>query len=151
MSGRFSGFLLQGQSADHSHFSVASEYCSNCTQKIFRLNAVDPVLLVEWLLKGLANCAKIHPTISFNHGRLVLQVERQGKSLDFRTPPDDPDISRYLEVLRHLAYRSSAPGRKLDIHTINGEPAVNSPYLNALDDAFDLVRDYKSVYVQRQI
>ncbi len=120
---------------------------------VFWLNAVDPVSPCGLGIEGLGELPRRISSnyLVYHDTRLVLLVERQGKSLDFRVPPEDPHLPRYLDVLRHLVYRSFAPRRKLDISTINGKPAVNSPYLDVLDDAFDLIRDYKSVYVQRQI
>ena len=151
----FSGYFFKGIGGPQFISPVALRILQrmHTDDLVFWLNAVDPVAPCGMGIEGLG---KLPRRVSSNYlvyhdTRLVLLVERQGKSLDFRVPPDDPDLSRYLEVLRHLVYRSFAPRRKLDIHTINGEPAVNSPYLDALDDAFDLVRDYKSVYVQRQI
>ena len=52
--------------------------------------------------------------------------------------------------MHHLCDRSFQPKRCLVIDEINGEPALRSPYLAVPKHSFNLVRDYKSVTVQRE-
>lgn len=121
---------------------------------IFWLNACDPASPCGSGLPGKRNDLprRLPGNHLVYHGhQLVMVSERNGKALTFNVPPDAPDLADYLAVLRHLMYRHFQPVRKLDIETINGEPATSSPYLDALGTAFDLVRDYKSVYIQREI
>jgi ATP-dependent helicase Lhr and Lhr-like helicase len=122
-------------------------------ETIFWLNATDPLSPCGLGLEGLSNLPRRIPSnyLVFHGTRVVLVIERQGKVLDIRVPPNDPNLPKYLDVLRHLAYRSFAPKRKLNIETINDEPATISAYADVLDDAFDLIRDFQSLYIQRQL
>ena len=54
-----------------------------------------------------------------------------------------------LAVLRHLQYRDVNPVKNLSIETINDRPARESPYLDIIGNHFDVVRDYRSVYLER--
>ena len=121
---------------------------------IFWINAMDPISPCGLGLKKID-----HPLprrVSSNHlvyqgDQLVLVSEQHGKSLTFHVPDDDEQISRYLCVFRHLLYRSFQPVRKIEIETINDIPARESPYLDALATSFTLLRDHKSVYIQREL
>jgi hypothetical protein len=64
-------------------------------------------------------------------------------------PPDDPDLHGYLAPLRHLLTREFQPMRRMTVETINGEEAFQSPYLEALRDAFEAVIDHKYVTLYR--
>ena len=86
------------------------------------------------------------------HGsRLVLGSRRNGRVLDIFVPPDAPEMGEYLGFIDHLCYRSFQPRKQFRIDEINGEPAPRSPYLAALETRFNLVRDYQSVTVQREL
>ena len=87
----------------------------------------------------------------FHDERLVMVSERLGKSITINCPADDENLPRYLELFRHLIYRKFQPVRKIQIEEINGEPAAKSPFLDAFMSAFDIIRDYKAVYIQREI
>ena len=119
---------------------------------VFWVNAVDPVSPCGLGL-DFGNIPRRVPSnyLVYHDDRLVLTVERNGQTLNFMVAPDDDNIPRYLTVLRHLAYRSFQPRRKLTIDVINGEPAPRSEYLQVLQESLDLVRDYKSVFLQRKI
>ncbi len=127
--------LLQQQTADND---------------IFWLNAVDPVSLC-----GLGLVSGLPRRIPSNHmvydgQELVLVSERNGKSLTFNVSPDNEKIPRYLCVLRHLLYRSFQPLHKIEIVTINDTPVRTSPFLAVIEQAFNIVRDHKSIYIQRE-
>lgn len=131
----------------------------NQHESIFWLNATDPISPCGLGLQepvSQEHSPELPRRISSNHlvfngGRLVLVSERKGKSLTFHVGADDEQLSSYVDVLRHLLYRSFQPLRKLEIETINGIPSRQSPYLDALDNSFNLIRDYKSVYLQREM
>ncbi|MDA0788457.1 MAG: DEAD/DEAH box helicase [Proteobacteria bacterium] len=119
----------------------------------FWLNATDPISPCGLGLAGLGDTPRRIPSnyLVYRDNQMVLVIERQGRSLTFLVPPDDPGLSESLEVLRHITYRAFQPRRKLVFETINDEPATASPYLKVLEDAFDLVRDHRSVSVQRHV
>jgi ATP-dependent Lhr-like helicase len=119
---------------------------------IFWINATDPISLCG---AGLIN-SKLPRRISSNHlvyhgNDLVMVSERLGKSLLINVPADDARLVEYLEILRHLQQRPFKPVRKLVIESINEQPVTESPYLAALETFFEVVRDYKTVYLQRDL
>ncbi len=116
---------------------------------VYWINAADPISLCgSGLIDLPRRTASNH--LVYHAGRLVLVSERHGKSLSIRVPPDDAHLPRYLNVLRHLAYRSFQPVRKLVVETINGASARQSEYLPVLEASFDIGHDHKSVYLQRR-
>lgn len=121
---------------------------------IFWINAADPASLCGLGLNAIKG--RLPRRLAGNHlvyhgARLVLVSERNGRILRIDAAPDDAHLATYFGVLRHLLYRKVQPLRKVELESINGQPATSSPYLDALDTAFDLVRDHKSVYIQREI
>ncbi|HKI73273.1 MAG TPA: hypothetical protein VJ998_01430, partial [Pseudomonadales bacterium] len=121
---------------------------------IFRINAADPVSLAGVGLESMKGTLprRVATSHMVYHGdRLVLVSERSGRSVTINVPADDEHLPGYLDVFRHMLYRKSQPLRKIQIEEINGEPAAKSPWLEAFITAFDVIRDYKAVYIQRQI
>jgi len=131
----------------------------NQNESIFWLNAKDPISPCGLALEESESQEpgpELPRRVSSNHlvfhgEGLVLVSERKGKSLTFHVAADDENLSSYVEVLRHLLYRSFQPLQKLDIETINGIPSRQSPYLHSLESSFNLIKDYKSVYLQHQM
>jgi ATP-dependent Lhr-like helicase len=67
------------------------------------------------------------------HGsRLVMVAKRLGKSLDIFTAPGDPHVSEYFRLFKDLLNREFNPAQKILVETINSEPALISPYAEAL-------------------
>lgn len=98
------------------------------------------------------------PRIAQGQHLLITAPTGSGKTLTaflwalnrFATRSGDTAASdRYLDVLHHLTHRSFRPIRQLRIETINSEAAVSSPYLACIEARFDIIRDYKSVVIQR--
>tara|TARA_R110002072_G_scaffold64_5_gene349 strand:- start:17626 stop:21972 length:4347 start_codon:yes stop_codon:yes gene_type:complete len=86
----------------------------------------------------------------YSSNKLVLTVEQQGKKLTFNIPPESEIIQSSFAVLHHLLGRSFAPRKQITLSVINNNPARQSPYLGPLGQAFDLVRDHKSVHLQKK-
>ncbi len=82
--------------------------------------------------------------IAFYRGTLALVAENTGRRLTFHLPPDHNDISQILAVCEHLAHTR----KKIQVDTINGEPARLSPYLPALARVLKKRADHKSVYFE---
>jgi ATP-dependent Lhr-like helicase len=123
-------------------------------QPAFHINATDPIS-PSGLGLG-AHGERLPRRLKSNHlvmhgARLVLSSQRNGRSLFFHVPPDCPDMAGYLGLIHHLCYRSFQPQRQFVIDEINDEPASKSPYLAVLEASFNVVRDYKSVRVQREL
>ena len=123
-------------------------------EPIYWLNATDPASLCGVQLEGLSGplFKRVDGThLVYRGARLVLASRRKGRIIDFLVPPDDPQLSRYLEVFRHLLTREFRPVRRVIVETINDEPAVVSPYLDVLRRNFDVVVDIKQVSLYRKI
>lgn len=82
---------------------------------------------------------------------LVMVSENRGRALTISLPPDDPEIGLCLAPLEHLLARRMPALRRIEIETINGEPAVTSPYLDALGVKFLVTSDHKGTYLERRM
>jgi len=126
----------------------------NQQKSVFWLNATDPISPCGLGLQS--NGPDLPRRLSSNHlvfhgEDLVLVSERRGKTLTFHVAADDKALPSYVEVLHHLLYRSFQGLQKIEIEMINGINSRQSPYLDALETSFNLIRDHKSVYLQREI
>ena len=121
-------------------------------ERIFWLCAADPVSPCGLGIDALK--AELPRRLPSNHlvyhgNRLVMVSERNGKALTFHVEPDHEHVPEYVAVLRHLAYRRRAPVRALTIETINGEPALQSEWLDVLTTLLGLRRDHHAVTLER--
>jgi len=126
----------------------------NQHESVFWLNATDPISPCGLGLqsKGPDLPRRLSSNHLVFHGEdLVLVSERRGKSLTFHVAADDKALPSYVEVLRHLLYRSFQGLQKIEIEMINGINSRQSPYLDTLETSFNLIKDHKSVYLQREI
>ena len=124
------------------------------SSNVFFLNAADPLSPAGLGLKVFD--ADLPARVPGNHlvihgGKLALTSRRHGRALHFHCPADDDNLGEYLDLLHHLAYRSFEPVRSLQIEEINGEPARTSPWLAAIEKKFNVIHDYKSVIIQREL
>jgi ATP-dependent Lhr-like helicase len=123
-------------------------------KEVFWLNALDPASLCGVPIQSLKD--HLPPKIGSTHlvycgDRLVLVSRRNGRELTFHVNADDPDIQSYLGVLRHLMSRQFQALRQVTVETINGLPAAESPFLNALKLSFDTLVEYKQVVLYRKL
>jgi ATP-dependent Lhr-like helicase len=121
---------------------------------IYWINATDPASLCGIQLDSVrgmlpARVATTH--LVYRGNRLIVVSKRNGKDLLFKVAPDDPSLSEYMVVLRHLLTRKFQPVKRVSIETINGEKATHSPYLPALRTFSDVAVDYKNVTLYRKI
>ncbi len=101
---------------------------------VFWINAADPASLCGLGLAGIAGLpSRISSTHLVYHGsRLVMIAKRLGKNIELMVPPDDEHLAEYFVLFKDLLGREFNPVRKIVIETINGEPAMKSPYLEPL-------------------
>jgi len=121
---------------------------------VWWLNACDPASCCGLPLEGLrGTLPKRLPGnfVAYCGSAPVFIIERNGKALQFLTPPDDPRLPQYLAPLRNLLDRRFQPLLHVTVGTINGENPCTSPYFDALALAFNVVRDVNRVFVSRQI
>jgi ATP-dependent Lhr-like helicase len=119
---------------------------------VFWLNAADPASPCGIHLESLKETLppRVASTHLVYHGeRLVMVSKRYGRDLTFYIPSEDLRLPDYLGPLHHLLTRPVQLLRRIAIETINGGPAVQSPYLPALRTVFKVTVDYKSVNLSR--
>ncbi|MEE8523330.1 MAG: DEAD/DEAH box helicase [Thermoanaerobaculia bacterium] len=115
---------------------------------IFWLCAADPASLCGVDVEGLKSelPARHQTTHLVYHGtRLVMVSKRRGRELDVRVDAGHPHLVDYFEVLKVLLTRDFLPLKSIEIETVNGEPARDSPYCAVLGEIFRLTRDVRSV------
>lgn len=117
---------------------------------VFWINAADPVSL-----SGLGLDLDLPRRVSSNYlvyrgGEIKLRIEQNGKKLF--VPEDMPadEFPDYLGVFQHLLNRPWSPLKKVELQHINDEPIRTSEFLEAFNQSFDVVRDHRSVYLQRK-
>jgi ATP-dependent Lhr-like helicase len=116
---------------------------------VFWINATDPISSSG--LPGLNLPRRVPGNyLVFEGNQLRLVVEQQGKKLTFHTSQNDPRLLAYFEVFHHLLNRAYQPRQKITLELINGESARDSAFLTPLSQVFDLVRDHKTVYLQKK-
>jgi len=120
---------------------------------VYWLNATDPASLCGARLDAFRGrlprrVAGAH--LVYRGTQLVAVSKRNGKTLAFEAPPDDPNLPEYLGPLHHMLTRQFRPVRRITVETINGEDAARSPYLDVLSTAFDVAIDYRTVVLYRK-
>jgi ATP-dependent Lhr-like helicase len=126
---------------------------SKLPDKIYWLNATDPASLCGIQIDAIKK--DLPKRITGNHlvyhgSRLVIISQRNGRILTFNIPPDDPNLPEYLIFLRHLLNRQFQPMRRIIINTINGEKAIESPYLGILKLHFDTLTEGENIILYRK-
>ena len=104
-------------------------------ERIFWLNAVDPASLCGTGLEGLKDelPSRIPGThLVYRGTRLVVVSRRFGKELQILVAPDAPRLADYLAFFRVLVSREFNPLKRINVERINGVPAGESAYLQAL-------------------
>ena len=114
----------------------------------FWVSALDPVapagLGLEW--DGVPQRRQGN-YLGFHRGELGMSMEGNGRRLRIFPPADDPALDALLSALplpRQL-------GRRIELETIDGAPAKDSPHLPALARHWTLAHDHRGVYLERPI
>ncbi|MBN1613136.1 MAG: DEAD/DEAH box helicase [Deltaproteobacteria bacterium] len=103
--------------------------------RLFWMNAKDPASLCGMGIEGLKG--KLPRRLSSNHivfqgGRLVMESLRSGRELRFHIPADHPRFYECLALFKVQLSRDFNPEKRIFIEKINGQPARNSEYRDAL-------------------
>ncbi|MGB3561453.1 MAG: DEAD/DEAH box helicase [Thermoanaerobaculia bacterium] len=120
---------------------------------IFWVNALDPASPSGLGLEAIrGDYPARHPSthLVFHGPRLVVTSRRHGGELEIRVGPDHPSLGEYLGFLKVLLTRQFEPRRSLTVETINGEPAVGSPYAEILTRGFQTTREQKAIRLRRR-
>lgn len=121
--------------------------------RVYWLNATDPASLcglpVDVVKASLPKRAE-GTQLVYRGAEQVLISERKGKSLRISPAPNDPRLSECFAVFRERLQRRYEPDKRIVIETINDEPAIRSPYLDALRLYFDVLVDHRQVILQKR-
>src|SRR5690606_22122135 len=102
------------------------------------MSAADPASPCGLGLEGLpyALPPRLASTHLIFHGAdLAVVSRRSGRDLSIRVPPRHKYLSGYLGLLRRLTDRAFMPLKALETESVNGEPSLQSPYLEDLMEA----------------
>jgi ATP-dependent Lhr-like helicase len=131
-----SGYFFQGipgpQFISHEAFRMLRDPFPQ--DAVFWVNAADPASLCGLGLESLPGLPpRIPSTHLVYHGsRLAMISKRLGKNLEILAAPDNVRLTDYVTLFKDLLNREFNPMQKISVETVNGEPALRSPYVGAL-------------------
>ena len=119
---------------------------------IYWMNAADPASPCGLKLPGLDGDlpARLPTSFIVFHGtRLKVVARRNGRELLIKTGPDDPALPAYFSFCTALLTRAFNPLNSVIVESINGRPALESPYREALQ-AIGFTGQYNCLELRRQ-
>jgi ATP-dependent Lhr-like helicase len=122
-------------------------------EAVFWCSAQDPASLCGVALEGLRGAvpARRATTYLVYHGtERVVTALRRGRQMEIAVPPEHPRLPEYLSFLRVLLGRQQHPLRAVEIESINGEPALASPYLEIFRSLFSVTREARSIKLRKR-
>jgi ATP-dependent Lhr-like helicase len=132
-----SGYFFEGvpglQFISHDAFRMIQEPLPQ--DAVFWINAVDPASLCGLSSTSLKQDlpARIASTYLVYHGaKLVMIAKRLGKALEIFVEPDAARFPDYCMLFGDMLNREFKPLQRISIETINGGPALRSPYVEVL-------------------
>jgi ATP-dependent Lhr-like helicase len=120
---------------------------------IFWINAADPASVCGLGLEGLRGALPARrPSnhLVYQGSRVVVVSQRGGRELRIEVAADHAHLERYLEFLGVMLTRQFDPGRAVTVESINGEPAVRSPYAATLERLFETTREPSGLKLRRR-
>ncbi len=98
---------------------------------VFWINAADPASLCgAGLVPGLPPRV-LSSHLVYHGARLVMVSRRLGRAVEVQVSPGEPRLPDYLALFRDLVQRDFNPLSRVIVETINGGPAVKSPFADA--------------------
>jgi ATP-dependent helicase Lhr and Lhr-like helicase len=121
--------------------------------RVYWLCAIDPaapsgLALDAWRGRWPARRASNH--LVFEGARCVVRSQRHGAELDIAVPAEHPRLPEYLRFLKVMLTREFQPRKAIDVETINGEPAADSPFAATLRELFSATREPKCLRLRRR-
>ena len=108
--------------------------------RVYWMNAADPVSPCGLDLgQGTLPRRRSTSHLVFHGRHLVLISESSAKRLVIRPTPDHPRLPEYLRFLEVMLSRDFRPRRSIPVHTINDDPAAQSPYREVLAIRFHVL------------
>ena len=74
---------------------------------------------------------------------------RYGTIIELSVAPTDPQLSEILQLFKELVSRHFNPIKEIRVETINGEPAVQSPFADGLK-VFGFTSEYRELSLRRR-
>jgi ATP-dependent Lhr-like helicase len=121
--------------------------------RVWWVNAVDPASPCGLGLDGAGwDLPRRVPGnhLVFRGRRLVVTSIRRGAVLSIGPAPDDPGLADCFDFLAVRLGRRVRPVTRIDIETINGEPATSSPYRAVLAGRFRVTRQPNALRLARE-
>jgi ATP-dependent Lhr-like helicase len=120
---------------------------------VFWVNALDPAApcglgLEEWRGRFPARVPSTH--LVFHGNRPVVLSRRGGAALEIAARVEDARAAEYLAFLEVQLTRAVGPRAALDIETIDGSPAAESPWAGLLGEIFGLTREPGGLRLRRR-
>ena len=117
--------------------STLAELTDSSPAGVYWMSAVDPASPCGMGLDSAypelpARIPSNH--LVFREGDLVMISQRHGSELTLMVPPDDPGLREILGPLYSLAGRSWNPRTRVSVETVNGAPARESEFAEALSE-----------------
>jgi ATP-dependent Lhr-like helicase len=122
-------------------------------EPVWWINACDPASLCGVAVPGLKETLPSRlPTthVVYRGSAVVLVSRRRARDLDFRVPADDPSLPRFLTFVRTMVERDVRPSAAVHVESVNGIPALESPYRPALV-SFGFVEDYRRLVFRASV
>lgn len=119
---------------------------------VYWMNAIDPASVCGMRLPvpGVDLPPRLVTTHLVFHGRRLVLISRSsGKYVTISVPPDDHQLTKYLNCFQVLLTRNFNPARSILVETINDEPAQGSPYAE-LFVKFGFSREYKGLELRKR-
>ncbi len=132
-----SGYFFEGisgpQFISHEAFRMLQDPLPQ--DVVYWTGAEDPASLCGPFLKPLlphlpSRAATTY--LVYRGSRLMMVSKRRGKRLELFTTPEDAQLPEYLAFFKELLTREFNPLHTISVEKINGEPALHSPYAEAL-------------------
>ncbi|MCX7029916.1 MAG: ATP-dependent helicase, partial [Spirochaetes bacterium] len=122
-------------------------------EPVWWVNACDPASLCGATVAGVKETLPSRlPTthVVYRGSTVVLVSRRRARDLEFRVPADDPSLPRYLAFVRVMVGRDVRASAALHVESINGIPALESPYRPALL-SFGFLEDYRRLVFRASV
>jgi len=146
------GYFFRGitgrQFISHEAFRSLQEMRGE--EGFYWISATDPASLSGVALESLKGklprrAAGIH--LVYRGTTIVMVSRRNGRILEFRLPPTDPDLDSCLDLLHVMMTRKFNPLRRIVVESINNKPAGQSPYIAALRSRFEVSEGHREITI----
>jgi ATP-dependent helicase Lhr and Lhr-like helicase len=149
-----SGYFFEGvpglQFISHEAYRFLNEPLPH--DSVYWIAAIDPASLCGIKLDALKGGlpSRLPSTHLVYRGKeLVVLSRKNGSSLTFTVPPDDPRLPDYLALFRVFLGREQNPEKMVTVETINGKSALESSYAPPLREV-GFIRGYKGLELVRR-